>query len=90
MAELTESQNAAMAAIARAADEMARSQKADGKEADSKKADWNDGAGKSSGVLGFVEDRAPRGLILRVFLYVAVGHVFAAFIYLLFTLGGEG
>lgn len=85
MAELTESQNAAMAAIARAADEMSRSE-----QADSRKADWNDGAGRSSGVLGFVEDRAPRGLILRVFLYVAVGHVFAAFIYLLFTLGGEG
>ncbi|GHH50979.1 DUF6126 family protein [Streptomyces candidus] len=85
MAELTESQNAAMAAIARAADEMAREGGPD-----SRKADWNDGAGSSSGVLGFVEDKAPRGLVLRVFLYVAVGHVFAAFIYLLFTLGGEG
>jgi hypothetical protein len=85
MAELSEAQNAAMAAIARAADEMARDDRTD-----SGKADWNDGAGKSSGVLGFVEDRAPRGLVLRVFLYVAVGHVFAAFIYLLFTLGGKG
>ncbi|MGW7417783.1 DUF6126 family protein [Streptomyces sp. NPDC054863] len=85
MPELTEAQTAAMAAIARAAQEAARDEKADS----NKKADWNDGAGKS-GVLGFVEDRAPRGLVLRVFLYVAVGHVFAAFIYLLFTLGGEG
>ncbi|MFD3515584.1 DUF6126 family protein [Streptomyces sp. NPDC058657] len=84
MAELTEAQTAAMAAIARAADDMASSGGSD-----SRKADWNDGAGRSP-VLGFVEDRAPRGLVLRVFLYVAVGHVFAAFIYLLFTLGGKG
>ncbi|MFI0982162.1 DUF6126 family protein [Streptomyces sp. NPDC021093] len=85
MPDLTESQTAAMAAIARAAQEAAH----DENSRTSKKADWNDGAGKS-GVLGFVEDRAPRGLVLRVFLYVAVGHAFAAFIYLLFTLGGEG
>ncbi|MEU8893112.1 DUF6126 family protein [Streptomyces sp. NPDC048442] len=85
MPELTESQTAAMAAIARAAQEAAHDEKSN----TGKKADWNDGAGKS-GVLGFVEDRAPRGLVLRVFLYIAVGHVFAAFIYLLFTLGGEG
>lgn len=85
MTELTESQTAALAAIARAAQQAARDEKPNA----GKKADWNDGAGKS-GVLGFVEDRAPRGLILRVFLYVAVGHVFAAFIYLLFTLGGKG
>ncbi|MFJ6695214.1 DUF6126 family protein [Streptomyces sp. NPDC091272] len=85
MPELSESQTAAMAAIARAAQEAARDERHDA----GRKADWNDGAGRP-GVLGFVEDRAPRGLVLRVFLYVAVGHVFAAFVYLLFTLGGKG
>ncbi|WP_167367987.1 DUF6126 family protein [Streptomyces agglomeratus] len=37
----------------------------------------------------FVEDRIPRGLAVRVFVYVVAGHLFAAFVYLLFTLGGQ-
>ncbi|MGW0564763.1 DUF6126 family protein [Streptomyces sp. NPDC003016] len=37
----------------------------------------------------FVEDRIPRGLAIRVFVYVVAGHLFAAFVYLLFTLGGS-
>ncbi|MFE9394359.1 DUF6126 family protein [Streptomyces flavidovirens] len=37
----------------------------------------------------FVEDKIPRGLAIRVFVYVVAGHLFAAFVYLLFTLGGQ-
>ncbi|MBT2530355.1 hypothetical protein J7E91_34670 [Streptomyces sp. ISL-99] len=37
----------------------------------------------------FVEDKIPRGLAIRVFMYVVAGHLFAAFVYLLFTLGGQ-
>jgi hypothetical protein len=37
----------------------------------------------------FVEDKIPRGLAVRVFIYVVAGHLFAAFVFLLFTLGGE-
>ncbi|WP_180927327.1 DUF6126 family protein [Streptomyces sp. AJS327] len=33
------------------------------------------------------EGRFPRGLALRLFVYVVAGHVLAAFLYLLFTLG---
>ncbi|WP_052849253.1 DUF6126 family protein [Streptomyces avicenniae] len=35
----------------------------------------------------FVRDRIPRGLWIRVVLYGLVGHVFAAFLLLLFQLG---
>ncbi|MEV6751411.1 DUF6126 family protein [Streptomyces sp. NPDC051214] len=36
-----------------------------------------------------MEEKLPRGLWIRLIIYVAVGHVFAAFIYLLFTLGAQ-
>jgi hypothetical protein len=36
-----------------------------------------------------IEDKMPRGILVRVLLYVFAGHAFAAFIYLLFTLGGN-
>ncbi|WP_233521363.1 DUF6126 family protein [Streptomyces triticagri] len=35
-----------------------------------------------------VEETIPRGLWIRLFVYFVAGHLFAAFIYLLFTLGG--
>ncbi|WP_175499795.1 MULTISPECIES: DUF6126 family protein [unclassified Streptomyces] len=31
----------------------------------------------------------PRGLILRLFAYLVAGHLFAAFLYLLFMLGAK-
>ncbi|MCX3062420.1 DUF6126 family protein [Streptomyces beihaiensis] len=36
-----------------------------------------------------IEDKMPRGILVRVLLYVFAGHAFAAFVYLLFTLGGS-
>ncbi|MCZ0985667.1 DUF6126 family protein [Streptomyces diastatochromogenes] len=36
------------------------------------------------------EERFPRALWIRLIIYIAVGHVFAAFLYLLFELGGKG
>lgn len=36
-----------------------------------------------------LEEKFPRGLWIRLIVYVAVGHIFAAFIYLLFTLGAQ-
>ncbi|MDG4859780.1 DUF6126 family protein [Streptomyces sp. T-3] len=36
-----------------------------------------------------MEEKFPRGLWIRLIVYVAVGHLFAAFVYLLFTLGGN-
>jgi hypothetical protein len=36
-----------------------------------------------------MEEKFPRGLWVRLIVYVAVGHLFAAFIYLLFTLGAQ-
>ncbi|MEV1019649.1 DUF6126 family protein [Streptomyces sp. NPDC050264] len=35
-----------------------------------------------------IEDKLPRGIWVRVLVYVFAGHAFAAFVYLLFTLGG--
>ncbi|MFP8906574.1 MULTISPECIES: DUF6126 family protein [Streptomyces] len=35
------------------------------------------------------DGRFPRGLVLRLFAYIVAGHLFAFFLYLLFTLGGE-
>ncbi|MFG3497492.1 DUF6126 family protein [Streptomyces sp. NPDC047928] len=35
------------------------------------------------------ERRFPRGLIIRLFAYLVAGHLFAAFLYLLFLLGGQ-
>ena len=36
-----------------------------------------------------MEEKFPRGLWVRLIVYVAVGHLFAAFIYLLFELGAQ-
>ncbi|MFD7297968.1 DUF6126 family protein [Streptomyces sp. NPDC059897] len=36
-----------------------------------------------------IEDKLPRGILIRVLVYVFAGHALAAFIYLLFTLGGN-
>ncbi|MGW2339034.1 DUF6126 family protein [Streptomyces sp. NPDC001661] len=36
-----------------------------------------------------IEDKLPRGILVRVLVYVFAGHALAAFIYLLFTLGGS-
>ncbi|MFF3314602.1 DUF6126 family protein [Streptomyces sp. NPDC003035] len=35
------------------------------------------------------EGRFPKGLVLRLFAYLVAGHLFAAFLYLLFVLGGQ-
>ncbi|MGW0911096.1 DUF6126 family protein [Streptomyces sp. NPDC002784] len=34
-----------------------------------------------------MEERFPRALWIRLVIYLAVGHVFAAFVYLIFELG---
>ncbi|HEY9368219.1 DUF6126 family protein [Streptomyces sp.] len=31
----------------------------------------------------------PKGLVLRLFAYLVAGHLFAGFLYLLFSLGGQ-
>lgn len=36
-----------------------------------------------------MEEKFPRALWVRLFVYVVVGHLFAAFIYLLFALGAK-
>ncbi|MEE1754110.1 DUF6126 family protein [Streptomyces sp. SP18CS02] len=38
---------------------------------------------------GTEERKFPRGLIIRLFAYLVAGHLFAAFLYLLFLLGGQ-
>ncbi|GAA3486778.1 DUF6126 family protein [Streptomyces cremeus] len=80
--QLTEAQTTALSAIARAADEAARA----ARPGSDRGAEWQDGAGRA-GPDGFVADRAPHGLVVRVFLYIVVGHIVAAFIFLLFTIG---
>lgn len=35
------------------------------------------------------ESRFPKGLVIRLFAYLVAGHLFAAFLYLLFAMGGE-
>lgn len=35
------------------------------------------------------EERFPRSLWIRLIIYIAVGHLFAAFLYLLFELGAK-
>ncbi|MGP4047017.1 DUF6126 family protein [Streptomyces sp. 2A115] len=37
-----------------------------------------------------MEEKLPRALWVRLIVYVAVGHLFAAFLYLLFSLGAQG
>ncbi|MEV0844608.1 DUF6126 family protein [Streptomyces sp. NPDC049954] len=41
------------------------------------------------GVRRFVEDKIPRGLAIRLFVYIVAGHGLAAFLYLLFELGAR-
>ncbi|MEU6511282.1 MULTISPECIES: DUF6126 family protein [Streptomyces] len=36
------------------------------------------------------ETKFPRSLWIRLIIYIAVGHLFAAFLYLLFAVGGKG
>ncbi|MEU6391767.1 DUF6126 family protein [Streptomyces sp. NPDC046939] len=36
-----------------------------------------------------IEDKLPRGIWVRVLVYVFAGHALAAFIYMLFTLGAN-
>ncbi|MCX4809221.1 MULTISPECIES: DUF6126 family protein [unclassified Streptomyces] len=36
-----------------------------------------------------IEDKFPRALWIRLIIYIAVGHLFAAFIYLLFSVGAK-
>ncbi|MEJ8638681.1 MULTISPECIES: DUF6126 family protein [Streptomyces] len=35
------------------------------------------------------EKSFPRGLVIRLFAYLVAGHVFAGFLYLLFTVGAK-
>ncbi|KMS77963.1 MULTISPECIES: DUF6126 family protein [Streptomyces] len=35
------------------------------------------------------EEKFPRSLWIRLIIYIALGHVLAAFLYLLFALGGK-
>ncbi|WP_328321095.1 DUF6126 family protein [Streptomyces sp. NBC_00388] len=35
------------------------------------------------------EKKFPRGLVIRLVAYLVAGHLFAGFVYLLFTLGGQ-
>lgn len=41
------------------------------------------------GVRRFVEDKIPRGLAIRLFVYIVAGHGLAAFLFLLFELGAK-
>ena len=36
-----------------------------------------------------IEDKFPRSLWIRLIIYIAVGHLFAGFIWLLFELGAQ-
>lgn len=36
------------------------------------------------------EKSFPRGLVIRLFAYLVAGHLFAGFLYLLFTVGAQG
>ncbi|MFG2616664.1 DUF6126 family protein [Streptomyces sp. NPDC048507] len=45
--------------------------------------------GQPAGLLGRIESRFPRGLVIRLVAYLFVGHLFAFFVYLLFVLGGQ-
>jgi len=37
-----------------------------------------------------IEEKFPRSLWIRLVIYLAVGHVLAGFLFLLFSLGGKG
>ncbi|MFE9258123.1 DUF6126 family protein [Streptomyces sp. NPDC006879] len=43
-----------------------------------------------SSVRSSIESKFPRGLVVRLFAYLFAGHLFAAFLYLLFALGAQG
>ncbi|MFJ6071327.1 DUF6126 family protein [Streptomyces sp. NPDC093065] len=36
-----------------------------------------------------IEDKFPRALWVRLVIYIALGHVFGGFLYLLFEVGGK-
>lgn len=36
-----------------------------------------------------IEDKFPRAVWIRVIIYIAVGHLFAAFVYFLFAVGAK-
>jgi hypothetical protein len=36
-----------------------------------------------------IEEKFPRALWVRLLIYIAAGHVFAAFLFMLFELGGS-
>ncbi|MGW3660242.1 DUF6126 family protein [Streptomyces sp. NPDC005151] len=36
------------------------------------------------------ERKFPRGVVIRLFAYLVAGHIFAAFLYLLFAVAGKG
>ncbi|MCX5192690.1 DUF6126 family protein [Streptomyces sp. NBC_00249] len=40
-------------------------------------------------LIGRIESKFPRGLVIRLVAYLFVGHLFAFFVYLLFVLGGQ-
>ncbi|MFF3323869.1 DUF6126 family protein [Streptomyces sp. NPDC002889] len=44
---------------------------------------------KKSAISKKYEDRFPRGLVIRLFVYLIAGHLFAGFLYLLFMVGGD-
>ncbi|MEU3829346.1 small hydrophobic protein [Streptomyces sp. SID486] len=37
-----------------------------------------------------LETKFPRALWVRLLIYIALGHIFAAFLYLLFAVGSKG
>ncbi|MET8514665.1 DUF6126 family protein [Streptomyces sp. NPDC005077] len=39
---------------------------------------------------GSQEGKFPRGVVIRLVAYLVAGHVFAAFLYLLFAVAGKG
>ncbi|WP_206323385.1 DUF6126 family protein [Streptomyces sp. HNM0574] len=45
--------------------------------------------GRTGRSLASVTERIPRGLVIRLVVYLVVGHVFAGFLWLLFALGAE-
>ncbi|MGW6706332.1 DUF6126 family protein [Streptomyces sp. NPDC054956] len=40
-------------------------------------------------LIGRIESKFPRGLVIRLIAYLFVGHLFAFFVYLLFVLGAQ-
>ncbi|MFD7030781.1 DUF6126 family protein [Streptomyces sp. NPDC059917] len=46
-------------------------------------------AGAEPTVAKRIESKFPRGLIIRLTIYLFVGHLFAFFVYLLFVLGAK-